>query len=173
MSKDSNSDWRSAYEAFDGRMNACLGKACSTPCCNLKTTPTWGKGSKQYYTSLDTYEYKFQTEHFGPFDPEIQIDLVDVGIDRGMELRYLIRGCLAGDGTCRLRDRKPMQCRIFPLSLSELLPIRISRCPQSIAIASCPDTQECILAIRNALGRTDNEKWKMALDRMLQETDSL
>ena len=168
MSEDTNSEWQKAYESFDGSMKDCLGKNCSTPCCNLKTTPTWGKGDKQYSTSLDVEEYQLQISNFGHFPPEVQTELVDVGIDRVMQMRYLVRGCLADDGTCRLRDRKPLHCRIFPLSLSEFVPLRTSSCPQSMIIASSPDVKEGILGIRKALGYRDNEEWSLTLNRMLQ-----
>ena len=167
MPEDPKSEWQNAYQAFDGDMKDCLGGKCSTPCCNLKTTPTWGHGPKQYSTSLEVSEYNFQISEFGQFPDGVETEFVDVGIDRAIQMRHLVRGCLADDGSCRLKNRKPLQCRIFPLSLSELIPLRTS-CPQAKKIAGSTDVQEGIIQIRKSLGYTDNGKWIEALNKALK-----
>lgn len=161
-------NWGRAYEVFDGTMAPCLGKACDASCCHLRYSPTpeW-VGPKQHITSMISSEHDFQLSAFGQFPDGVETELVDVGSEGQTDIRYLVRNCLSDDGSCRLKNRKPILCRMFPFSTSAFLPLEFRDCPKAKVIAADPEIQKQIIRVRRALGFTDSEEWQVSLERIL------
>jgi hypothetical protein len=162
-------DWEKAYENFTGIMDDCHGINCPSSCCNLKTAPTWGHGLQQFNTTLEPDEYVFQIQQFGQIeDLGVETYLADLNTERGSEhFKYLIRECMARDGDCKLKHRKPMQCRLFPFSTSAFMPLRAD-CSRAKIIGRVKSVQNGIQTVREALGHLDNAEWLAALEKKLE-----
>jgi len=162
-------NYNRVYAAFDGTMSDCSGACCEKKCCGIKEALAWGKGPKPFNTAMTTEELEFQEKNFGSLsDLGIETEKVDVNTDRGAaDIRILIRGCLGEDGECILRNRKPVQCRLFPLSTNPWLPIRKAQCPKSQSIGRNQEVHTGIKKVREALEMTDNSTWEANLDKEL------
>lgn len=163
--------WKKIYSAYDGTMKGCRGKDCTKPCCGPKETSTRDQGRKIFNTTIDPEEFEYQQKNYSPLeDLDIETERVDVNIDRGApRYTHLIRGCFSKDGTCKLADRKPVKCRVFPLSLKSDLSVREAQCPHVEDIAADSVVKESIKRIRESLGMSGHEEWEKDLDRRLKK----
>jgi len=166
---DSTSHIEEAYEAMgDGSMDACLGHVCPASCCREKTrvvgrgesllyrTLLWDEAEAAYQQSLSPSVDKaggviYGVPSFGGRVPGRQV--VDSHI-------YLVNGCQNGDGSCRLAERKPLVCRIFPFSLDPQNPL-LSVCPSVVRACADPKIVERIMKVRSVLGlASTNQYWR-------------
>lgn len=161
-------DWSEACASFDGHMAGCKGAECSTPCCNLKSVREWGGPTRQFRTTAECAEFDAVFRNSLP--DGVTMMKADIG-SCGSNIRYLVNGCLSEDGACKLRDKKPIQCRVYPFRLGSHLPVD-TKCPSSHAIAADERTTEGIKRLRGKLGFDDNETWYSNLVKHLKRETS-
>lgn len=149
-------------------MKGCLGCDCPTSCCGTKETWTYNQGAKSFNTSLDSMEYQYQIERHGPMPAGVKVERVDTGYDGPPRISYLVSGCLADDGSCKLNDRKPAQCRVYPLHTGILMPL-IDSCPQAHIIGADVEVQTGVKRIREAFNLDHGEEWAQNLARYVRE----
>lgn len=149
--------WQSTYDAFDGTMPECIGGDCPTPCCNEKEVRIWGGPIAKFNTTIDVAELSAQERIFGPLPEGVTAIKADIGATSS-NVRILISGCLSEDGSCKMKDRKPIHCRLYPFGYYTMHPLK-QNCPKHSEIGSNPKTQKGIMALREAHGKGDNEAW--------------
>jgi len=64
---------------------------------------------------------------------------------------YILDNCQNPDGTCKLKDRKPLRCRLFPFSLEQNQLIDPG-CPKTEDIMQEPGLKEKAMEVRRLLG---------------------
>lgn len=161
-------NWEEIYQAYDGSMTNCLGGNCSDSCCKVKDIQNWGKPRAKYFTSFsELSELEYNQRAFTPSFDELGIDIMraDTALDRGVRISYLVNKCME-DGQCKLKGRTPLQCRLFPFTLSTYMPLKTT-CPQALKIAKEPEVIKGILHIRRLLGGREEEKWLHFLNKEL------
>jgi len=148
----------------DGRMPACLGANCPSSCCTQHLA-TRGDQSVLYQTLLwDKTEADFQ----------IQKGLLDTGAviyqvsGNGYKVPgkklpdkelYMVGNCQNKDGSCKLKNRKPILCNTYPLIMDAEQPI-VSTCPRAVEIFEDDEVVNRILRVRKLLGFTEPREWE-------------
>lgn len=152
---------------FDGDMPECLGKDCPISCCNEKEALRWGKSPVAFHTTLTN-----DTERQQYADEEIQKTITVKSHDIGMDRPYyalLVQNCLDDSG-CRIADKKPLNCRIYPFKMNTHLSFD-ERCPKAHEIAKNPHTIERIHEIIRTLGYDESflSAWESDRKNRLQK----
>jgi len=167
--KEWNRNWDLIYKTVgDGLIPECEGAGCGFSCCDEKIRS--GYPDIRYRTCLmGKDEYRFQNETFGDFEEmSVKVDVLDPAWPnaeddflRNVSAAYVVGGCSDENKRCKLRDRKPFICRVYPLGLHVSEPL-VTSCPKIEDIFENPDLRERIFLVRRLFGYQDNQEWMIA-----------
>jgi len=134
----------------DGSMTGCLGKNCPSSCCWQKTVEGIGGQLTTGMTSLvGREEAIYQQTVLTPSleDLEVKIHLNATRGRNGTKVQLLLDNCQNADGSCKLKDRKPLRCRMFPFNLDSIHDTARD-CPRTGEICNDPELIRKIEEVR-------------------------
>lgn len=138
----------------DGTMSECLGKNCPSSCCWEKTTEgPGGKLSKGMVRLFGRPEIGYQETILKPSLTDLGVT-INLGFIRERDhhsVIYVLNNCQNSDGSCRLQNRKPLRCRLFPFNLEPNSPIA-KDCPRAVEICNDPELIRKIEEVRRLFG---------------------
>jgi hypothetical protein len=174
ITQEEQIDWDEIYAIIgDGSIDDCLGAECGQSCCGLKPIFGLRESLLAFKTRfLGEGEYEYQNGIFSPNleDIDVKVVLPPAISDSRSEFAYVVNGCMNEEGECKLKNRKPFNCRIFPYGLDADYPVS-HRCPQIHSIYRDKDFRERVLHVRKRLGLMDNDKWIANARRVVSEVE--
>jgi len=138
----------------DGSMTECLGRNCPTSCCRSKTEDcVGGKLVTGRVRLLGVPEIYYQDRIITPSIRTLGVT-INLGLMRDRDrhtIIHLLDDCQNPDGSCKMKERKPLRCRMFPLGLNPASLTDLG-CPQTIEICNDPELIRKVREVRLLLG---------------------